>query len=251
MDQTILIVDDDARLRQELKCSLDEYHVLEAEDGQKALQVLSKPNNIDLVILDVKMPGLAGTEISKLIKKREPHVAVIIFTAFSSKDVAIDALRGHADEYVEKPVDIDYLKKVIERVLEKKGVVNEAPVVGINGKIDKVKKFLERNCCKKVSLDEAASIVSMSPKYLSRIFYEIAGESFVEYKLKLKFEEARRLLDNTEMTISQISDKLAFQNPESFMRIFKKFTKQTPSEYRNKDKKKKKTVMKKAGKKVK
>jgi two-component system, response regulator YesN len=255
MAETILIVDDDAELREELKCSLDEYDVKEAEDGQKALQVLSRPNDIDLVILDVKMPGMPGTEILKLIKKREPHISVIIFTAFSSKDTAIEALRGEADEYLEKPIVIDFLKKVIERILENKQGTSDLNAIGVNGKIEKIKRFLERNCFKKVSLNECSAIVSMSPKYLSKVFSEITGISFVNYKLKIKIQKAKEFLDDTEMTVSQISDKLAFQNPESFMRIFKKITGRTPSEYRNKLKpassknRSKKTAAKKAKKK--
>lgn len=249
MPETILIVDDDATLRQELKCSLDEYEVSEAEDGQRALQILSRPNNIDLVILDVKMPGLSGTEILKLIKKRDPLVSVIIFTAFSSKDTAIEALRGQADEYIEKPVDIDYLKQVIERALDKRDAKSDVSVIGINGKIDQVKKFLERNCYKKVSLQEAGAIVSMSPKYLSKVFYDKAGISFVDYKIKIKIEKAKELLNTTEMTVARLSDKFAFGNPESFIRIFKKTTGQTPAEYRNKTEyKKKKPVVKIKGK---
>jgi len=92
--ETILLVDDEKEFREELACSFDEYRVLEAADGQQALKILGMPNEIDLVILDVRMPGLPGTEILKVIKKRNPKLKVIMLTAFSSKDIAVESLRG-------------------------------------------------------------------------------------------------------------------------------------------------------------
>jgi YesN/AraC family two-component response regulator len=240
MTETILIVDDENEFREELKCSLDEYKVLEASNGQEALKILTKPNEIDLVILDVRMPGLSGTEILKIIKKRESGIKVIMLTAFSSKDIAVDALRGQADDYLEKPVDVDKLKNSIENLIEAKKDKNKLDITDIKQKIERVKRFVERNCFKKVSLEDAAKTVGLSPKYLSRVFNEVAGIGFMDYKLKVKIGRAKEILTTTGCTISQLSDKLGFMNPESFMRIFKKVTGMTPTKFRKKKNGKKK-----------
>ena len=234
MTETILIVDDDKEFREELKCSLEEYSVLEACDGQEALKILSKPNEIDLVTLDVKMPGLSGTDILKLIKKRDSGLKVIIMTAFSSKDVAIESLRGQADEFLEKPVDVDKMKNLIEKLLESKKNKNEHDIPDMKHKIERVKRYIERNCFKKVSLSDAAKAVGLSPKYLSRVFSDVAGIGFVDYKLKVKMDRAKQMLTGTGCSVSQVSDKLGFMNPESFMRIFKKITGATPTKFRKK-----------------
>jgi two-component system, response regulator YesN len=236
MPETILIVDDEKEFREELKCSLDEYRVIEAGDGQEALKILNKPNEIDLAILDVRMPGLSGTEILRIVKKRTPEFKVIILTAFSSKDVAVESLRGQADEYLEKPVNIDKLKEVIEKLLESSKHKEELSASEIEQKVNRIKRYIERNGLKKVSLDGAAETVGLSPKYLSRVFKEITGTGFMDYKLDVKIKKAKELLLTTGSTISDISDKLGFMNPESFMRIFKKVTKTTPSEFRKKKK---------------
>jgi len=73
-----------------------------------------------------------------------------------------------------------------------------------------------------LSLEDAAGAVSLSPKYLSRVFKEVTGTGFMDYKLKIKIDKAKELLKGTGSTISEISDKLGFMNPESFTRIFKK-----------------------------
>jgi len=78
--------------------------------------------------------------------------------------------------------------------------------------------------------------VSLSPKYLSRVFKDVTGTGFMEYKLKIKIDKAKELLKGTGSTISEISDKLGFMNPESFMRIFKKVTGATPTKFRKRKK---------------
>jgi YesN/AraC family two-component response regulator len=231
--ETILLVDDEKDFREELRCCLDEYKVLEACDGQEALKILGKPNEIDLVILDVKMPGLSGTEVLKVIKKRSPSLKVIMLTAYSSKDIAIESLRGQADDFLEKPVNIDKLKGVVEKLLESSKQQDELSATDIEQKINRVKRYVERNWLKKVSLEAAAGAVGLSPKYLSRIFKDITGTGFMDFKLKIKISKAKLLLVETGSTISEVSDKLGFMNPESFMRIFKKVTGVTPTGFRN------------------
>lgn len=232
MNETILIVDDDKEFREELRTSLDEYNVVEAGDGQETLQLLRKPNDIDLVILDNKMPILSGTQVLKLIKKREPDMCVVMLTGFGSKDTVVESLRGNADEYLDKPVEIDKLKEVVARLLEKKKCSGDPNLLDMEGKIEKVKRFIQRNCFKKTTLEDAARILAMSPKYLSKVFKNVAGMNFEQYKLNVKMQKAKELLKNTDIAVSHLSDKFEFQNPESFMRIFKKITKKTPTQYR-------------------
>jgi len=107
----------------------------------------------------------------------------------------------------------------------------------LEDKIKHVQDFLMRNFHKKVTLEDAASAVYLSPKYISRLFKEYTKTGFNEYKLSLKLEHSKKLLQKADYTVEQISYDLGYQNPESFIRQFKKFTKQTPSEYRNKFKK--------------
>jgi len=254
MPYNILLADDDKDFRDEFKDCFEDYEIVEASNGNEALAILKKPNEIDLVILDVIMPGLKGTEILKQIKKSYPDMGIVILTGYSSKDVAVEALKARADDYIEKPININKTKEIIERLLDKKNG-EDINIGGIKGIIERVKKFAERNYHKKVCLKDAASAVFLSPKYLSRVFKQNTSMGFSEYKLGIKIAKAKELLQNTEYNIEQISDKTGYENIESFTRIFKKMTGYTPTEYREnaRSKKSKKIIVKqelKSGKKL-
>ncbi|MDD5217492.1 MAG: response regulator [Candidatus Omnitrophica bacterium] len=234
MPNTILIVDDDTEFREEFKEFLYGYEVLEASNGREALERLRRANTIDLVILDVNMPGLSGIDVLAEIKKTDPELGIIILTGYSSKDVAIEALKGHADDYIEKPLDPVKTRKIIERVLETKEEVSDISTSDVKSKIEKVKRFVERNCFKKTTLEDAAKSICLSPKYLSRIFKEQMHKSFSQFKLGIKIEKSKKLLQQAGYNINQIAEKLGYENAESFIRQFKKFTGSTPTGYRKK-----------------
>ena len=239
MAEKILIVDDDGDLRGELKDFLEDYEVFEASNGQDALKLLKRANEIGVVILDVMMPVMGGLDCLEEIKKTDPDLGVIMLTGHSSKDVAIEALRGRADDYLEKPIKIDRLKSAIERLMEARRGEADVGTMDLKAKIEKVKGFIERNCFKKVNLKDASAVVYLSPKYLSRIFKEYAGMGFNDYRLSKKIEKAKELLLKSGANINQISEKLGYENTESFIRQFKKFTKYTPTAFRIKILKKK------------
>ena len=178
MPYQILLVDDDREFREELRECLDEYDVIEAASGSEALKLLKRPNEIDLVVLDVMMSGLRGTEVLKEIKTRHPELKVIILTGFSSKDIAIDALKGRADEYLEKPLDIYRVKAAIAGLLGESEVRADPTDRSTAGKIARVKRFLERNWHKKVCLKDVSLPVGLSDKYLSRLFKAETGICF-------------------------------------------------------------------------
>jgi len=228
----ILLVDDDGVFRHEFMDAFAGYDVLGAASGSQALTILRKANSIDLVILDVMMPGISGIEVLKEIKKISPNIGIIILTGYSSEDIAIEAVKNHADDYLEKPIEVEKALEAIEKVLQLKCGKIDMNLTGIEEKIEKVKRFAERNCFKKVSLNDAAVEICLSPKYLSRVFHQITGVTFNEYKLKLKIEKAKELLKNTGGNINQISDKLGYANAESFIRLFEKYTGSSPFRFR-------------------
>ncbi len=241
MPDKILLIDDNSEFRGMLKSCLEEYDVVEASSGEEAIRLLKKPNDIDLVILDVVMPGLNGIEAMQEIKTTSPEIGIIILTGYSSKDTAIEALRHHADEYIEKPPDIDKTKEVIEKVLDAKRFRGSFGGLGRNSKIEKIKLFLEKNCYKKICLKDAALAVHLSPKYLSRIFKQEAKMGFNQFRLGIKIEKAKELLRSSGFNVNQISDKMGYQNVESFIRCFKNATRCTPAQYRKKVRPKQKT----------
>lgn len=232
MPYTILLVDDDREFRSEFRDCFDDYQVVEAPSGEEALRLLAKPNEIDLVVLDVMMPGLRGTEVLRRIKDMQPGLGIVILTGYSSKDVAVEALKGRADEYIEKPFSVPRAREIIQGLLQVKSGEADNAALDLRGKVEKTKRFIERNCYKRVSLNDAAAAVCLSAKYLSRIFKQVAGKSFSQYRLHNTIEKSKELLLKTGLNVSQIAGRLAYENVESFIRQFKRRTRMTPTEFR-------------------
>jgi DNA-binding NtrC family response regulator len=125
---TLLIVDDEKSVRYSFKRMFeDDYNVLAAEGGEAALNILdSQNNNIDMIFLDVRMPGMDGIEVLKKIRERTINIPVVLMTAFSDSDTAIEAMKEGAFDYLIKPFDDIELKEVIEKAIAAARLQNEA-----------------------------------------------------------------------------------------------------------------------------
>lgn len=113
----ILIVDDDKLLQNSLNYVLSEkYDILIAGSGEKALQVLEK-NCHDLVLLDIRLPGMDGIDTLEKIKKLNGETAVIMITADDDTKTMIKSMKMGAFDYLIKPVDIEELEITIEKTI--------------------------------------------------------------------------------------------------------------------------------------
>ena len=232
MSYNILIVDDDGEYRSELRDCFHEFGVIEASSGEAAIEILKKPNTIDIVLLDQTMSGMKGTDALAEMKEINPGLKIIMLTGSNLKETAITALKNKADEYIEKPMDIGEGRAIIMKLLDEKDSENIPDNGSVDAKIEKVKVFIERNYDKKVSLEDAAGHAGLSPKYLSRAFEEHEGQGFNGFKSGVKLDKALEFLSKG-YNVSQISDMLAYENAESFIRAFKKMTGFPPAKYRD------------------
>jgi two-component system response regulator YesN len=101
-----------------------------------------------------------------------------------------------------------------------------------SGIIARAKAFMEENYSKDISLDDVSRIVDISPYYFSKLFKEVTGENFIEYLTNIRIEEAKKLLQNRELSIKNICVDTGYSDPNYFSRIFKKQVGITPTEYR-------------------
>lgn len=115
----ILVVDDEENLRRvtQLKLHQAGYEAMTASDGAQALELLAR-NPQDLVITDLKMPGMSGMELLQAIREEYPEIVVIVVTAFGTIESAVEAMKLGAFDYIIKPVNADALKLVVSRALE-------------------------------------------------------------------------------------------------------------------------------------
>ncbi|MGR3173088.1 MAG: response regulator [Candidatus Scalindua sp.] len=114
----ILVVDDEVKSCELLERFLERkgYDVTTSYRGMHALEKV-KSKKPDIVVLDIKMPGMGGIEVLRRIREFDKDVCIIMVTAVNDKSVGMEALKIGADEYVTKPVNLNYLEKVIHNKL--------------------------------------------------------------------------------------------------------------------------------------
>ncbi|MCK5235795.1 MAG: sigma-54-dependent Fis family transcriptional regulator, partial [Deltaproteobacteria bacterium] len=115
----VIVVDDEKSMRDFLSIMLKKegYLVETFPDGESALEYFSE-NNCDLIIADVRMPGMGGVELLKKVKELEPSTVVMVMTAYASVDTAVDAMKSGAYDYFTKPFNVDDIKLHIDRALK-------------------------------------------------------------------------------------------------------------------------------------
>ncbi|MEA2096195.1 MAG: AraC family transcriptional regulator, partial [Candidatus Cloacimonadota bacterium] len=121
---------------------------------------------------------------------------------------------------------------IFERLLDKKSDFTSDINNTKQGKFEQAQKFINRNYNKNINLDDVAKEIFLSTKYISRKLKEKTGKGFMELKKELRIKMAKRLLRETNLTVSQIAYKVGYQNPESFMKLFKRVVGMVSSSYR-------------------
>jgi len=147
----ILIVDDELGPRESLRMILKpSYNVLIAEDGYKALEII-KQTPIDLVTLDLRMPGLSGTEVLKEVRETNKDIQVIIITGFGSLGSITTASQYGVYDYISKPFNVTDVTMIVQKSLDKKRygtdikkLLEDIGTLSDLSKIDRAKKIFEK-----------------------------------------------------------------------------------------------------------
>ena len=121
MAQRILIIDDEDHIRQVMRLTLEAagYEAGEAADGPRGLEAFGDGSTWDAVLLDQKMPGMDGLETLRHIKDRQAGARVIMVTAFASIELAVDAMKLGATDFVRKPMTPEILRNAVTAALAK------------------------------------------------------------------------------------------------------------------------------------
>jgi len=126
MPQTVLVIDDDNNMRWVIRRALTQagYNVAMAASGEEGLELLAQ-EPIDLVLLDLKMPGLDGLGVLRRFRQGPADVPVILLTAYASVQTAVEAMKLGATDYLSKPFDVEALKLAVERALRERALAQE------------------------------------------------------------------------------------------------------------------------------
>jgi two-component system, NtrC family, nitrogen regulation response regulator NtrX len=152
----ILITDDEKSIRNTLRDILEyeNYTIFEAESGQKALEILDS-KEIDLVLLDIKMKGMDGIEVLENIRENGSDVPVILVSGHGTIEIAVEATKKGAFDFIEKPPDLNRLLVSIRNALENKKLLNEnrqmrsklhgvQEIIGTSPQIEEIKKTIDK-----------------------------------------------------------------------------------------------------------
>lgn len=155
----ILAVDDDPQIRWILTQGLNDphYELRAAEDGLSAVQ-MAKDIKPDLILLDVKMPGMDGIEALERIKEHNPAIHVIVLSAYPDARVVVDAMRKGAVDFIQKPFDMDVVRMLVKKTLERRDLEKEltsakaelekasayGSFIGDSPAIERVKQLIEQ-----------------------------------------------------------------------------------------------------------
>jgi DNA-binding response OmpR family regulator len=129
MSTRILIIDDEAHIRHMMRLTLEAagYEVGEAGDGLQGLEAFGAGLAWDAVLLDQRMPGIDGLETLRRLKEREAAVRIIMVTAYASIELAVDAMKLGATDFVRKPMTPEILRNTVAAALAKSSVVSLGP----------------------------------------------------------------------------------------------------------------------------
>ncbi len=123
---SVLIIDDEESQVESIKSFLRRrnYNVYTAYNGADGIKLITE-NAIDVVLTDYRMPGLSGLEVLKKVKEINPDIDVVVITAYGSVQDAVDIMKTGAYDYLTKPIDLDDLELMLERIKEKRALVSE------------------------------------------------------------------------------------------------------------------------------
>src|ERR1700740_2106272 len=117
--KSVLIVDDDEGMRDTLTAILKrEYRVLRVASGEAALPILNR-EDVDLMLLDVRLPGISGFEVLRIVREDYAPIAVIIISAITEVETAVQAIKHGAYHYITKDFDYDQLRSLVRNAGER------------------------------------------------------------------------------------------------------------------------------------
>jgi two-component system response regulator YesN len=241
----LLILDDETQIREGIKNGVDWEslgfdEVQSAGDGMAGL-VIAREMAPDIVLSDVRMPGMDGLEFLHAVKELFPRIKVILVSGYDDFEYLQKAIRYGADAYELKPVKIQNLLRLVEELKEKAAAERALPGPENPGKkqphfadrrINRALEYVRTHLPADLSIRTLGKELRMSPNYFCSLFRKKAGLSFNSYVNQTRLEASVYLLEHTDQRISEIADNTGFRDSVYFTQVFKKVYGCSPSEYR-------------------
>ncbi len=201
----------------------------------------------DIAILDIQMPVHDGLEVARVLREKDPGIAIVMLTAYSLFDYAKEAISIGVKDYILKPYDTAELRRVMDGIVsnsrndlksELKNIVSHLssasegsaeshPVVRL------AMKYLHENYMNRISLNMMADDLGYSASYISKCLVKYLGENFNDLLLAIRCDEAVKLLAKGNMRVNEVAYAVGFSDPNYFNKCFKTVMGKSPKKYFN------------------
>jgi len=238
--KNILVVDDEPGILESLEEVFNQrFNVFTAKDGKEAIDLLGRLR-FDLVTLDLTLPEIEGIDVLKRIRELSEPPPVIVITGHSTHERAKECANSAVQGYIEKPFDpFELLERVTGILRENKNtenvVTNSEPVFAkeLSRLVEKTIRFINIHYTRPIRPKNVAEQVSIPRKRLGKKFKEETGHSMDDYLNWKRMQKTKELLlQNRDANLSEISYKSGFKSEAHFLRVFKRHTGTTPTDFR-------------------
>lgn len=238
----VLVVDDEALLRdllvKKIKATGLDFEVTNtASNGTEAKRILYY-NNIHLVITDIRMPVVDGIELADFINKEFPHIITIFLSGYADFEYARSAIRNNVMSYLLKPVVQEKLESCLcqaelqlTKYLE---IEDHSNIIGktANEIVENTEMYLKNNYMEPIDFSIYANNLGFSSSYLTKIFNKYQQTTPLKFLIRVRINEAKRLLLDTNLPIKEIGLKTGYPDQFHFSKTFRKTTGISPLEFR-------------------
>lgn len=260
----VLLADDEQIERMALAKRLhkhfgDSLVIWQAADGNEAVRLCFK-ERCQIVIMDISMPELNGVEAAEQIRRLDEDCEIIFLTAYDEFSYAKRAIAIHALDYLLKPCEEEELTAVMEEAvgriqkkeqLEKLHMEQEMPEETgaempepdleeepdepdrLGQAAEKIRRYIRKNYMKDISMQDAARMMNYSDAYFCKLFKQCFDQNFTAYLARLRINEARRLLQDKNASVREVSMLVGYYDANYFAKVFKRIAGMNPSEYRD------------------
>lgn len=258
--KTVLVVEDNPEINLYLRYILSgKYNVISDSDGKSAFDTL-KTIIPDLVVSDLMMPGMDGMQLCAAIKEDENlrHIPVILLTAKTDDDTAVESLRGGADAFIPKPFDPSILLASVENLIRNRERMQEKPLKVVSKALaeedspantspdssfsDRDREFLgklsgiisDNISNAEFTIDDLAKQLFMSYSSLYASTKTLTGLTPMAFLVRNRMTKAKELIEEGRLSMTEIADMVGYGSLSHFSREFKKFYGENPTSIQKK-----------------
>ena len=251
-----ILIAEDETLERKVLCSTLKKHfgelcqIHQAKNGREAVALFLE-HKPQVAILDIEMPGSSGLEAARQIRQSGHPCMILFLTAYDKFSYAREAITLRALDYLLKPCQEQELILTVEEALHLYDRLGSNPEAVLRGDIadgageedladrrmgqirENIERYIREYYSTEISMQSVARAMNYSDAYFCKLFKQCFKVNFSAWLNEYRIDRAREMLQNTRLSVREVSTACGYSDANYFARVFKRVTGKTPSEYRN------------------